>query len=114
MPSALPRWIALPPLVLIVVVSLVAWTDLLPPLTLPYLDKVGHFALFGLGAFGLGLAFPRRRPLAIGAFAAAMVVDEVAQSLVAYRTTDLSDLVADVAGITLAWVVAAWLRPARG
>lgn len=87
----------------------------LPTPPLPLVDKVSHFAAYGVlglaAAFGWRTAhrWPRRMwPLLFAIVMAAG--DEARQRSVDGRTADVADWMADVAGFTLAYL---WLtRPA--
>ncbi len=89
------------------------------PMPFAYFDKVVHFCLFGgLGAIvvvGLGKAdrkYAARARIAI-AIAFSFVYglsDEIHQIFVEYRTFDMSDLAADVAGAAFAAGLLAYLQ----
>lgn len=90
--------------------------------SLPYGDKMGHFAVFGLMVLMLNLCF-RFQTLGRGwcqiylgtaivtSFA---VAEEISQYFIPSRTFDLYDLAADAAGVTLftglSWLCAHYLR----
>ncbi|MDI3324415.1 VanZ family protein [Pontibacterium granulatum] len=90
--------------------------------TLPYGDKVGHFAVFGLMVLMLNLCF-RFQTLGRGwcqvylgtaivtSFA---VTEEFSQYFIPSRTFDLYDLAADAVGVMLftglSWLSAGYLR----
>ncbi len=80
-------------------------------------DRVGHFILYGILAFLLARAFPRR--LRMGAFFPALtslfvaglaLVEEISQFFFSLRTPDLLDLACGLLGILLADWLAAWWR----
>jgi len=103
------RWLALPLVAAIVVIVHLAYLRLLPrgPLAWPGADKLIHFLLFGLAAFGidlwLGLRHLRlgrlRVPLALLLTFAAAGVEEAAQVFSAARNADPLDLLADLLGM---------------
>ncbi|BDY04651.1 VanZ family protein [Ferrimonas sp. YFM] len=86
---------------------------------LPYGDKLGHFALFGLLTLGLNLVTGGRSwccgPLNLywGATLVFVVaaLEELSQAWFPNRTLDITDLMADVVGILVfSWLSRALLR----
>ncbi len=81
-------------------------------------DRVGHFGLYGVLAFLLSRAFPRR--LQMGIFcptftsllvAGLAILEEFSQFFSPLRTPDLLDLACGLMGILLAdWLAARWTR----
>jgi hypothetical protein len=116
------RWLLWPQLALIVVVSQVAYMGRLPLrlLALPYTDKVLHFLLFGSVVFWLNLWLASGaavRPHRVGPLPVAVVLpfglallEEGAQSLSTWRSAGLDDLVADLAGMLLFWLLSERVR----
>ncbi len=120
------RWVLWPQVGLVAAVSPAAYTGSLaeaPPawLQVPGMDKVLHFALFGLVAFGLHFATRGRvwtlrvwrgRALAVPAAVliplAVAVVDEGVQALSPHRSADGVDLLADLLGLLCFWWLARW------
>jgi len=74
---------------------------------IPYVDKVGHFCLFGVLSFGANFAFKLKK-FSLGFFkfywgsAAVLlfvVIEELSQYFIPRRTLDGTDLIADFLGI---------------
>ena len=112
-------WLLWPQLALVVVVSELAYLGFIP-LWVQQLgvDKVLHFAMFGLVAFGLyhwlgarGVAWAAVLAVAVPFTAAA--VEESLQSLSPYRTFDLLDLACDLTGMVVMVGLAAWAGERR-
>lgn len=87
----------------------------------PHGDKVGHFALYGILALIVALGFsisrarlgfwhPLKSTLLIAAIA---ILEEISQFFFIYRSPDLIDLLAGLAGIFLFSEIGAWLRAIR-
>lgn len=107
-------------LVFIVLVVIAADTNALPSFLrdlyrFPGGDLVGHFLLYGILAFLLARAFPRRLPM--GAFSPTFsslwvmglaLAEELSQFFFASRTPDLLDLACGLLGILLADHFARW------
>jgi VanZ family protein len=76
-------------------------------------DKVVHCALFALLAATTRCRFGGA-PALLGAVAAYAVLSEVAQAvLLPNRSGDVLDLLADLAGALLGWLLARWLLERR-
>ncbi len=92
----------------------------LPAMKLFTMDKLLHyveFALFGWLLCGwVRLEFPRRRPVWIVLLLGALYAtsDEVHQLMVAGRSCDIYDWLADVAGVATALIATGTLWPRRG
>jgi len=77
------------------------------------LDKVAHFAAFGLVLWAFGVLFPRRSRVQLAITAVAFgALTEVLQGMVG-RDADILDLLADSLGIGTALLVWAWWRGFR-
>ena len=109
------RWLLWPQLGLVLAITLVAYTGAFsaqnaPWLTLPYMDKVLHFILFGALAFGCHFATRGRRtwgiPWAIGLPLLGALGEELLQATSPHRTADPVDLLADLLGLLVFWRVA--------
>ena len=78
------------------------------------LDKVHHIVAFGTLALLAALAWPAHLPTSLPALLAYGWTIEVLQSFTATRTADFEDVVADAAGLLLAWAMvqsaARWRR----
>ena len=125
--AAARRWLLWPQLAAIVVVTQMAYLDLLPRqlLTTPGIDKVLHFSLFGLAAFWLhhwltpsrlGRAWSAQGVLALAVLApfSLAAIEEYFQRLSPLRTSDISDLASDLGGmLVFAALSAALLRLER-
>lgn len=108
------RWLLWPQIALVLVVTEMAYLNLIPRVlqTLPYFDKSMHLLGFGAVTFWLNLWWaphlsPRSQiaPLAILLPLAFAIVEESLQSLSPYRTFDLWDLASDLVGIVFfGWV----------
>lgn len=77
--------------------------------SLPLGDKLGHFFLYGLLAFGLNLSLRHRcfrliglsLPLGASFLLLVVVAEEFSQAFIPSRTLDAGDLLADVLGVSL-------------
>jgi undecaprenyl-diphosphatase len=107
------RWLLWPQIALVIIISLVAYLNILPQqlLTWPFADKVLHFILFGMVAFWLNLWLQGRAmrwggwsmPVAILLPLSVALFDEGLQHFSPIRSMSLSDLLADLAGLLLFW-----------
>lgn len=106
------RWLLWPQVAAVIVITWMAYLHILPTdlLRLPYTDKVLHFTLFGLVAFFGELWLDGRRwgrlPVSVVLPFSLAAAEELAQTLSPHRTADLGDLACDLAGMTLAWLLA--------
>ena len=120
------RWLLWPQAALMVIITTLAYLDLLPvSLAFPHADKLMHFLLFGMAAFwlhlwlgGRSLALgPVRLPLAVIIAFACALPEELAQSLSSIRSLEGLDIISDLAGmLVFAWLASrllAWLRSGR-
>lgn len=111
------RWLVWPQVAVAVVITHIAYMDLLPRhlLTWPHADKVFHFLLFGAIVFWLDLWLGSRRvariPAAIALPLALATIEEVAQHLSPHRTADIGDLACDLAGMLFFFWLSRRLRP---
>lgn len=107
------RWLLWPQIAMVVIVSHMAYLDLLPWYLLqwPLADKVIHFLLFGAVVFWLNLWF-KGRSLALGRAAIPLAIllpltlasmEEIAQSLSPLRSADLFDFTSDLLGMLFFW-----------
>lgn len=113
------RWLLFPQIAVAVLVSMMAYMDLLPLnlLQTHYIDKVLHFLLWGSLAFWLNLWLQDRRwllaqrslPLAICVPFSIALIEEGFQSLSPLRTADVRDLTADLLGLICFWWLSHWL-----
>jgi len=112
------RWLLWPQMGLVMAISLVAYTGAfsrgdIPWLQWPGIDKVLHFALFGLVALGMHFTLrgrtltvgPMRLPLAVLLPFLGAMGEELVQAASPHRTADVFDLLADLLGL----IVFAWL-----
>ena len=106
------RWLLWPQIALVLVVTEMAYLNLIPePLqTLPYFDKSMHALGFGAVTFWLNLWLATRfsgrspgLPLAILIPFSFALIEECLQSFSPYRTFDMWDLASDVAGMVFFW-----------
>ncbi len=107
------RWLLWPQAAIAVVVSQIAYLDLLPLdlLRWPLADKVLHFLLFGAIAFWLNLWLNGRTvkmwwlviPVAILLPITIALLDEGVQWFSPLRSADLLDLSSDLAGMLFFW-----------
>jgi undecaprenyl-diphosphatase len=107
------RWLLWPQVATAIIVSQMAYLDILPfhLLRWPLADKVFHFLLFGAVVFWLNLWLKGRKlqlgrgfiPLAILLPLTIAIVEEAAQLLSPLRTADLTDLTSDLAGMFFFW-----------
>jgi VanZ family protein len=107
------RWLLWPQIAIVIVVSQMAYLDLLPFYLLrwPLADKVIHFLLFGAVVFWLNFWFRGRKlqlgrlaiPLAILLPLAIASLEEGFQALSPLRSADPFDLTSDAAGMLFFW-----------
>jgi VanZ family protein len=96
-------------------VAILLWLTLAPQQALPpepgFGDKWDHALAWTVLVLS-GLVLAPRRPLALAAFALALgVVVEVLQGVMAFgRDSDWRDLIADAAGVALAFLIAWGVR----
>lgn len=112
------RWLLWPQIGLVACITLVAYTGAFsggraPWLAVPGADKVLHFLLFGMVAFGTHFATRGRTisilrlsiPWAVMLPFAAAVLEELMQATSPHRTADPLDLLADLLGLfSFAWL----------
>lgn len=113
------RWLLWPQLAVALVVTQVAYLDILPLYLLqwPYSDKVLHFVLFGLLAFWLnvwldGRTFKLGRwliPIAIALPLTFALTEEGLQALSPLRSAGLDDALCDLAGMLFFWRLSRWM-----
>jgi len=107
------RWLLWLQIALVVIVTQIAYLDILPLhlLRWPYADKVLHGLLFGAITFWLTLWLPEQTlkvgrvalPIAIVLPFAIALMEEWYQAYSPIRTADLGDLVSDLVGMVLFW-----------
>lgn len=113
------RWLLWPQVAAVIVITWMAYLHILPTdlLRLPYTDKVLHFTLFGMVAFFGELWLDDRRwgrlPVSVVLPFTLAAGEELAQTLSPHRTADLGDLACDLAGMTVAWLLARRLLSRR-
>lgn len=109
------RWLLWPQVAIAIIVTQMAYLDLLPShlLRWPLADKVLHFVLFGAVVFWLNLWLKGRRlpvgpwaiPLAILLPLTIALLEEGMQILSPLRSADVGDLASDLAGMLFFWGV---------
>ncbi len=86
-------------------------------LLIPGADKVGHLVVYGgltaVAVFGIGDRRLGRVPIWPTLFLAVSTFDEIRQSTIPGRDVSLADLTANIAGITLGWLLARSARRPR-
>jgi len=107
------RWLLWPQIGLVIVMTQMAYLDILPKTLLrwPYSDKVIHALFFGAVVFWLTMWWPDRwvqvgrwaLPLAIVVPIALALAEEIYQVYSPLRTGDLADLSADLLGMAVFW-----------
>ncbi len=107
------RWLLWPQIAIVVIVTHMAYLDILPTrlLNWPLSDKVMHFLLFGAVVFWLNLWFNGRSvklghlalPLAILLPLSLAMLEEGAQVFSPLRSASLSDLGCDLMGMLFFW-----------
>lgn len=107
------RWLLWPQVGLVIVMTQMAYLDVLPKglLAWPYSDKVIHALFFGAVVFWLTMWWPERRvqvgpwalPLAIVLPISLALGEEIVQAFSPLRTGDLVDLSADLVGMVAFW-----------
>ncbi|HRW11098.1 MAG TPA: VanZ family protein, partial [Caldilineaceae bacterium] len=103
------RWLLWPQIGLVIVMTQMAYLDVLPKslLAWPHADKVIHTLFFGAVVFWLTMWWPERRvqvgrwalPLAIVLPITLALAEEIVQAYSPLRTGDLLDLSADLVGM---------------
>jgi VanZ family protein len=83
------------------------------PATIEGLDKVHHVVAFATLALLAAVAWPARWSISLPALLAYGWTIEVLQSFTATRTADVEDVVADAAGLVLAWFIVQGVRRIR-
>jgi hypothetical protein len=107
------RWLLWPQIALALIVTHIAYLNILPLdlLAWPFSDKALHFLLFGAVVFWLNLWFKGRKvglglwaiPLAILLPLTIAILEEIAQQFSPVRTADLTDLASDLSGMLFFW-----------
>lgn len=107
------RWLLWPQISIALTVTQMAYLGFLPEhlLTWPLADKVFHFTLFGAIVFWFNLWLEGRTirlwrwavPIAIAVPFAVAFIEEGLQALSPLRTADVTDLIADMAGMVSFW-----------
>lgn len=109
------RWLLWPQVALVIVITHMAYLDLIPAAVFiwPYTDKLMHFILFGAVVFWLNIWWSGRIirwrrwaiPLAIIVPLAIAAAEEGLQAFSLLRSASLGDLSCDVAGMVVFWWV---------
>ena len=107
------RWLLWPQLAIVIIVSQMAYLNILPFqfLRWPLADKVLHFLLFGAVVFWLNLWLKGRKlrlgpysvPLAILLLLIPTLIEESLQWFSSLRTADITDLTSDIGGMLFFW-----------
>lgn len=119
------RWLLWPQIAAVVTITWLAYLNLIPRafVAFPYSDKVFHFTLFGAVTFFAELWLRDRRvakilPVSIALPASMAAIEEGLQHLSPHRTMDITDLLCDLAGMSVAWLLAraltAWAARSSG
>lgn len=82
---------------------------------IPYGDKVGHLGLVGMLSFLCNLAFPARKHGAVVTRTTLVLLivlslEELSQGFIKGRTLDFYDWLADLAGLAIGQIGAAWIH----
>lgn len=108
------RWLIWPQIALMLFITQLAYLGQLPlaVLTIPFIDKVLHFLLFGTVVFWLNLwlggrAWRANLPLAFIVPLALATLEELLQGFSSVRTLDVLDWLCDVSGMLLGWWLSA-------
>ncbi len=109
------RWLMWLQLSLVIMISFMAYLDLLPPV--PWLwkptDKLLHFLIYGSITLGVHLWIPHRRivilgrslPLTLAVLAPIFTLEELAQGLSGFRGVELGDLTSNLLGLVIFWQI---------
>jgi hypothetical protein len=106
------RWLLFPQIAAVVTITWLAYLHLIPRFifVFPHMDKVMHFLLFGAVTFFAELWLRDRRilglPISIAIPATLAGIEEGLQHFSPHRTMDIGDLICDLAGMTLAFLLA--------
>lgn len=106
------RWLLFPQLAVVSIITWLAYLKLVPAfiMVFPHMDKVMHFLLFGAISFFAELWLRERRvfgiPVSIAVPATLAGIEEGLQHFSPHRTMDLGDLICDLSGMTLAFLLA--------
>lgn len=121
LPQANWRWLLWPQVAVVVIVTQMAYLNILPFYLLrwPLADKVLHFLLLGAVAFWLNLWLKGQGlrvgfwtiPLAICLPLIIALIEESVQALSPVRTADLTDLASDLLGLIFFWGLSNRLLP---
>lgn len=108
------RWLVWPQIAAMLFITQLAYLGQLPlaVLTIPLIDKVLHFLLFGMAVFWLNLWLGGRVwrgnvPLAFIVPLVLATLEELLQGFSAVRSLDLFDWLCDVSGMLLGWWLSA-------
>ena len=106
------RWLLFPQLAAVITITWLAYLQRIPSfiMVFPHMDKVMHFLLLGAITFFAELWLRDRRvfgiPMSIAVPATLAGIEEGLQHFSPHRTMDVGDLICDLAGMTLAFLLA--------
>ena len=106
------RWLLFPQLAVVITITWLAYLQLIPSfiMVFPHMDKVMHFLLFGAISFFAELWLRDRRvfglPMSIAVPATLAGIEEGLQHFSPHRTMDLGDVICDLSGMILAFLLA--------
>ena len=106
------RWLLWPQIAAVITITWLAYLHLIPHFVVmvPGSDKVMHFLLFGAVTFFAELWLRDRRivgiPMSIALPATLACIEEGLQHFSPHRTMDIGDLICDLSGMTVAFLLA--------
>lgn len=92
-------------LVAVIVISYLVFSKPNYPQTFQHVDKVGHVGSFLALSFLAHYAFKPKWYYLVGALAGYAVLIELVQSRLPYRTASIGDIIADLSGIVLFYLL---------
>ena len=114
-PTQRIRWLLWPQIAAVITITWLAYLRLIPTFigAVPHSDKVMHFLLFGAVTFFAELWLRDRRvakiPVSIVLPATLAAMEEGMQHFSPARTMDIGDLLCDLSGMTIAFLLARML-----